>query len=217
MNRIRITLFVLALAGSIQLLGSFTLAHYCDDSYETIEERSACWWRYWNDQPSEQDLMLITLQPTPVSSSRAVVPEVYEEEIKATGQCNNAEIWGFQELTDKFWKDPVEFAANYRYRSPICIVGKLLRDSAYHQDYWTWIHLVAPETSRQSFRDAIEGTNYLVCITKREQMGYFDTMTQYRRYTGIQAGDLVIVRGRITYYEPEELMMLATCSIVGDV
>ncbi len=31
-------------------------AHYCDDYYSDQKERENCWWRYWNNQPSPQDL-----------------------------------------------------------------------------------------------------------------------------------------------------------------
>ena len=54
MRRWPVALSMLLVLSSI-FLSRPALAHYCDDYYQTEEERGACWWRYWNDRQTDQD------------------------------------------------------------------------------------------------------------------------------------------------------------------
>ena len=33
-------------------------AHPCDDNYTEQQDRESCWWRYWNDQSTPEDMMM---------------------------------------------------------------------------------------------------------------------------------------------------------------
>ena len=56
MQKRRLVLFIGALALILILYAVPAGVHYCDDSYITQQDRENCWWRYWNNQPSLQDL-----------------------------------------------------------------------------------------------------------------------------------------------------------------
>ena len=47
-------------------------AHYCDDHYSTEADRSACWWRYWNDRQTDQDRQLAALFATAAAVPTAI-------------------------------------------------------------------------------------------------------------------------------------------------
>ena len=47
-------------------------AHYCDEHYSTEADRSACWWRYWNDRQTDQDRQLAALVVTAAAVPTAI-------------------------------------------------------------------------------------------------------------------------------------------------
>ncbi len=58
MQKKRVILFLGALALCFLLQAGPAWAHYCDDHYADQQEREDCWWRYWNNQVSPQDLQV---------------------------------------------------------------------------------------------------------------------------------------------------------------
>ncbi len=56
MNKKQTFFFISVLVLSLMLYTGPVLAHYCDDNYIGQKDRENCWWRYWNNQPSQQDL-----------------------------------------------------------------------------------------------------------------------------------------------------------------
>lgn len=44
-------------------------AHPCDDNYKEQKDRENCWWRYWNDQQTDEDRRLAALTHTPAATS----------------------------------------------------------------------------------------------------------------------------------------------------
>jgi hypothetical protein len=40
------------------LPSSAVLAHPCDDNYTEQQDKEDCWWRFWNEQSTEQDMMM---------------------------------------------------------------------------------------------------------------------------------------------------------------
>ena len=49
-------------------------AHPCDDNYITEEDRSNCWWRYWNDQSTPADGIQTASAPQPVVVAATPTP-----------------------------------------------------------------------------------------------------------------------------------------------
>ena len=43
-----IALCLLVLCAGFVFVSRPVLAHFCDDTYTTLQDRENCWWRYWN-------------------------------------------------------------------------------------------------------------------------------------------------------------------------
>ena len=50
---------VLTITVALLLFTTSTVwAHPCDDNYTEQQDRESCWWRYWNDQSTPEDMMM---------------------------------------------------------------------------------------------------------------------------------------------------------------
>ena len=51
--------FCLLITAALLLFTKSTFwAHPCDDNYSEQQARESCWWRYWNDQSTPEDMMM---------------------------------------------------------------------------------------------------------------------------------------------------------------
>ncbi len=51
--------FGLIITAALLLFTTSTVwAHPCDDNYSEQQARESCWWRYWNDQSTPEDMMM---------------------------------------------------------------------------------------------------------------------------------------------------------------
>ena len=51
--------FGLIVTAALLLFTTSTVwAHPCDDNYTEQQDRESCWWRYWNDQSTPEDMMM---------------------------------------------------------------------------------------------------------------------------------------------------------------
>lgn len=99
---ILVTVCTVSTGASLLLPSRTSLAHFCDDNYKSEATRSACWWRYWNDQTTPQDRQnSSTVLPAPTP---AATPQPDASTTGGDGTICNTYYTSQQDREDCWWR-----------------------------------------------------------------------------------------------------------------
>ena len=78
------------------LPSSAVFAHPCDDNYTEQQDKEDCWWRYWSDQATEEDMMMSDMDMMSGMDMSTYVP--------MNGMLCNTQYTEQQDKEDCWWR-----------------------------------------------------------------------------------------------------------------